>query len=147
MWWQIGNRARHLFFPQLVRRTTTKQYGLVRNHNLLGHDKNILRFSKKKNLGELHICIFIFYFKITVSEAHCHILNNWCSSLEVFFLSIVTSQGPGIHFKGYKKCITSNILIQNVERSKMYSLYSAHVMSCHCSMFTENHHFDIFGIE
>ena len=64
-----------------------------------------------------------------------------------FFLSILTSQGPGIHFKGYEKCITSNILIQNVERSKMYSLYSAHVMSCHCCMFTENHHFDIFGIE
>ena len=64
-----------------------------------------------------------------------------------FFLSIVTSQGPGIHFKGYKKCITSNFLIQNVERSNMYSLYSAHVMSCHCCMFTENHHFDIFGIE
>ena len=64
-----------------------------------------------------------------------------------FFLSIVTSQGPGIHFQGYKKCITSDILIQNVERSKMYSLYSAHVMSCHCCMFTENRHFNIFGIE
>ena len=102
---------------------------------------------RKKNRGKLYICIFNFYFKITVSEAHCHMINHWCSSLEVFFLSILTSQGPGIHFKGYEKCITSNILIQNVERSKMYSLYSAHVMSCHCCMFTENHHFDIFGIE
>ena len=37
------------------------------------------------------------------------------------------------------------ILIQNVERSIMYSLYSAHVMSCHCWMFTENYHFKIFG--
>ena len=55
--------------------------------------------------------------------------------------------GPGIHFKGYRKCITSNILIQNVERSKMYSLYSAHVILCHCCIFTESHHFDIFGIE
>ena len=27
----------------------------------------------------------------------------------------------------------------------MYSLYSAHVMSCHCCMFTENYHFKIFG--
>ena len=81
---QIFIRARHLFFPQLVRRTTIKQYGLVRNRNLLGHDKNILPFSKK-NRGELYICIFILYFKITVSEAHCHIMNNWCSSLKVFF--------------------------------------------------------------
>ena len=64
-----------------------------------------------------------------------------------FFLSILASQGPGIHCNGYKRCITSNILIQNVERSKMYSLYSAHVMSCHCCMFTQNHHFDKFGIE
>ena len=107
-------------------------------------------FRKKKKSGRtvyLYICIFNFYFKITVSEAHCHIINHWCSSLVEVFLSILTSQGPGIHFNGYKKCITSNILIQNVERSKMYSLYSAHVMSCHCCMFTENHHFDIFGIE
>ena len=102
---------------------------------------------RKKNRGKLYICILNFYFKITVSEAYCHIINHWCSSLQVFFLSILTSQGPGIHFKGYEKCITSNILIQIVERSKMYSLYSAHVMSCHCCMFTENHHFDIFGIE
>ena len=98
-------------------------------------------------IGENCISVYSIFFKITVSEAHCHIINYWCFSLEVFFLSILTSQGPGIHFKGYRKCITSNILIQNVERSKMYSLYSVHVMSCHCCMFTENHHFDIFGIE
>ena len=103
---------------------------------------------RKINRGELYICIFIFYFKITMSEAHCHIINHWCSSLEVFSNHCgVASEGPGIHFRGYKKCITSNISIQNVERSKMYSLYSAHVMSCHCCMLTENHHFDIFGIE
>ena len=102
---------------------------------------------QKKNRGELYICIFNFYFNITVSEAHCQIINHWCSSLEVFLLFILTSQGPGIHFKGYEKCITSNVLIQNVERSKMYSLYSAHVMSYNCCMFTENHHFNIFGIE
>ena len=38
-------------------------------------------------------------------------------------------------------------VIQNVERSRMCSLYSAHVMSCHCCMFTEYYHFNIFGIE
>ena len=39
----------------------------------------------EKNRGELYICcIFNFYFKITVFEAHCHIINHWCSSLEVF---------------------------------------------------------------
>ena len=101
-----------------------------------------------KNWRELYICIFNFYFKITVSETHCHILNHWSSSQEVFFCPFWRHRDPGgIHFKGYKKCITSNILIQNVERSKMYSLYSAHVMSCHCCMFRVNHHFDIFGIE
>ena len=50
-------------------------------------------------------------------------------------------------FQGIWKCITLNILIQNVERSRMYSLYSAHVMSCHCFMFAEHYHFNIFGIE
>ena len=29
----------------------------------------------------------------------------------------------------------------------MYSLYSAHVMSCHCCMFTDHYHFNILGIE
>ena len=38
----------------------------------------------KKNRRELYICIFNFYFKITVSESHCHILNHWCSSVEIF---------------------------------------------------------------
>ena len=41
---QLPHRARHLFFPQLGSRTTIKQYGLVRNRNLLGHDDNILPF-------------------------------------------------------------------------------------------------------
>ena len=40
---------------------------------------------RKKNRGKLYICIFNFYFKITVSEAHCHIINHWCSSLGFFF--------------------------------------------------------------
>ena len=80
------HRARHLFFPQLDSRTTIKQYGLVRNRNLLGHDNNILPFSIKK-IGEnyIYICIFNFYFKITVSEAHYHTINHWYSSLEVVF--------------------------------------------------------------
>ena len=95
-------RARHLFLPQLGSRTTIKQYGLVRNRNLLGHYDNILPFSIK-NRGELYISIFNFLFQ-DYCEAHCHIINHWCSSLECFFLflSILTSQGPGIHFKGYK---------------------------------------------
>ena len=80
-----GLRARHLFFRQLGSRTTIKQYGLVRSRNLLGHGDNILPFSIKKIRGELYICIFNFYFKITVSETHCHIINHSCSSLEFFF--------------------------------------------------------------
>ena len=95
-------RARHLFFPQLGSRTTIKQYGLVRNRNLLGHYDKILPFSIK-NRGELYISIFNFLFQDNC-DAHCHIIHHWCSSLEcVFsFLSILTSQGPGIHFNGYK---------------------------------------------
>ena len=54
-------RARHLFFPQLVRRTTIKQYGLVRNRNLLGHDDNILPFSKKQSGRTVYLYIqFLF---------------------------------------------------------------------------------------
>ena len=43
--WAISYRARHLFFPQLGSRKTIKQYGLVRNRDLLGHDNDILPFS------------------------------------------------------------------------------------------------------
>ena len=59
-------RARHLFFPQLGRRTTIKQHGLVRNRNLLGHNDNILYFvfvmkKKKKSVKTLIICTFTFF--------------------------------------------------------------------------------------
>ena len=40
-----------------------------------------------------------------------------------------------------------NFLIQNFDRSRMYSLYSAHVMCCHRCMFTENYNFNIFRIK
>ena len=80
-----------------------------------------------------------------MSEATCHIINHWCSLEVALFLSILTSQGPGIHFNGYKKLWKLKISIQNVERSIMYPLYSALVMSCHRCMFTENNHFKIFG--
>ena len=101
-WVGLRGRARHLFFPQLGSRTTIKQYGLVRNRNVLGHYDKILPFSIN-NRGELYISIFNFLFQ-DYCDAHCHIINHWCSSLEcVFlFLSILTSQGPGIHFNGYK---------------------------------------------
>ena len=79
----LWRRARHLLFPQLGSRTTIKQYGLVRNRNLLGHYDNILPFSIK-NRGELYISIFNFLFQ-DYCEAHCHIINHWCSSLECFF--------------------------------------------------------------
>ena len=110
-------------------RTTIKQYGLVRNQSLLAHDDSILHFSIK--IGEN--CILNFYFKITVSEAHCHIINHWYSSLEAVFLISVHFDVTGTRniFQGIWKCITLYILIQNVEISRMYSLYSAHVMSCH----------------
>ena len=62
-------RARHLFFPQLVRRTTTKQYGLVRNRNLLGHDRNILRFSKKK-IWENCISVYSFFISRLLCLKH-----------------------------------------------------------------------------
>ena len=53
-------RARHLFFPQLGSRTAIKQYGLVRNRNLLGHDDNNLPFSTRK-IGEKCISVYLFF--------------------------------------------------------------------------------------
>ena len=97
-------RARHLFIIQLGSRTTIKQYGLVRNRNLLGHDDSILPFSIKSR-REMYICIFIFYFKITVwsTLSHNKSLVLFSRSCVFFlFLSISMLQGPGIHFKGYK---------------------------------------------
>ena len=102
-------------------------------------------FRKKKSGRTVYLYIHFFQdYCVWSTLSHNKLLVFFSRK---FFLSILTSQGPGIHFKGYRKCITSNILIQNVERSKIYSLYSAHVILCHCCMFTENHHFDIFGIE
>ena len=147
-----GAQGSTLNFPQLGSRTTIKQNGLVRNRNLLGHDDNILPFSTK-NRGELYICISNFYFKITVSEAHCHIIDHWCSLEVAFFFISVHFDVAWTRNTLYKndiyiyKCITLNILIQNVERIRMHSLYWAHVMSCHCCMFAEHYHFNIFGIE
>ena len=123
--------------------------------------------SNNMDLSEIEIClgtmiIFFLFRKKSGKTVYLYIqflFQDYCvwSTLSHnkslvffsrgFFLSILTSQGPGIHFKEYEKCITLNILIQNVEIIKMYLLYSAHVMSCHCCIFTENHHFDIFGIE
>ena len=103
-------------------------------------------FSKKKSGRAVYLYIRFLFQDYCVWSTLSHNKSLVFFS-RVFFLSILTSQGPEIHFKGYEKCITSNVLIQNVERSKMYSLYSAHVMSYNCCMFTENHHFDIFGIE
>ena len=46
----IWFRARRLFFPQLGSRTTIKQYRLVRNRNLLGHDYIFFNNEKQKFL-------------------------------------------------------------------------------------------------
>ena len=84
----LQGRARRLFlFSNLGSRTTIKQYGLVRNRHLLGHDdNNFLHWKNNKSGIILIICMFTFYFRITVSEAPCHIINQWCPSLEkVFF--------------------------------------------------------------
>ena len=140
------NRARHLFFPQLVRRTTIKQYGLVRNRNLLGHDYNILHFSKKKSGRAVYLYIQFLFQDYCVWSTLSH------NKSLVFFSRGFSSvhfdvTGTRNTFQGIRKMYNINVLIQNVERSKMYSLYSAHVMSYNCCMFTENHHFDIFGIE
>ena len=82
-------------------------------------------------------------------EVHCHIKNHECSSLEVvsFYFCPFWRHRDQEYISRDIKCITLNILIQNVERCRMYSLYSAHVMSYHCCMFTEDYYFNIFGIE
>ena len=106
-------RARRLFFPQLGSRTTIKQYGLVRNQNLLGHNDKLpfFAFAMKNNKSGInfdHLYTYIFYFRIAVSEhaeTCSHIINDWCSfpGKCCLFLSIFTSQGPALHLKRYEK--------------------------------------------
>ena len=64
--WINKFRARRLFFPQLGIRTTIKQYGLVRNRNLLGHNDNILYFYPRPVLAfgycrclRLSVCVSV----------------------------------------------------------------------------------------
>ena len=96
-------RARHLFFPQLGSRTTIKQYGLVRNRNLLGQDDNILPSSIKKSGRTVSVYLFLFQdYCVWSTLSHNKSLVFFCRSCDFSFLSILTSHGPGIHFKGYK---------------------------------------------
>ena len=105
-------------------------------------------FCNGKKSGRSYIYIYIkSYFKI-----HCvwrTLSDN--KSLVFFSGSGVVHFCPFWRHRGQEyiskdiKSMKVKILIQNVERSIMYSLYSAHVMSCHCCMFTENYHFKIFG--
>ena len=61
-------RARHLFFPQLGSRTTIKQYRLVRNRKILGHDYIFVAMKKIQKSGRnLIICIFILISRFTRS--------------------------------------------------------------------------------
>ena len=156
----IKYRARRLFFPQLGSRTTIKHYGLVRNKNLLGHDDDTIFYNEKiTNREELwsSACL-LFNFRITVSETYCHMINHWCSCLEVVFISVHfdwrhrDQEYISTDIKMYEN---QKILIQNFERSRMQSLYPGtlqHVMSCHCCIFTKSkniqkNHFNIFEIE
>ena len=96
-------RARHLFFPQLGSRTTIKQYGLVRNRNLLGQDDNIHPFSIKKSGRTVSVYLSLFQdYCVWRTLSHNKSLVFFCRGCDFSFLSILTSHGPGIHFKGYK---------------------------------------------
>ena len=93
--------------------------------------------------------MFIFYFRITVSEAHCRMINPQCSCIEeVLFTSIhfdVTwTRGT---FQIDKSVKIKNSELWKNERSMVYLLYSAHVTSCHCRIFTESCYFNIYGNE
>ena len=141
-------RARHLFFPQLGSRTTIKKYGLVRNRNLLGHDDNILPFSIKKLRRTVYLHIqFLFQDYCVWSTMSYNKSRVFFFRSCVFYFCLFWRHRDQEYISRDIKCITLNILIQNVERSRIYSLYSAHVMSYHCCMFTEHYHFNIFGIE
>ena len=94
----------------------------------------------------LIICMFTFYFRISMSGARCHVISHWCSFVEVLLFIFVDFDVTGTR-NTYQNVWQFKILIQNFGRSRMHSLYSVHVMSCHCSMFTENYHFSIFGIK
>ena len=65
------------------------------------------------------------YFRIIVFETRCHVTNHSRSCLEVYFCPFFTQQGPE------KNIGKLSIGIQNFERSRIYYLYSTHVMPCH----------------
>ena len=115
----IRSRARHLFLPQLGSRTTIKQYRLVRNRNLLGHDDNIFCcYEKIQKSGEIWSYVSLFLFQ---------------DSLEVVLFIFVHFDITGTRntFKGYKNVWKLKITIQNFERSRIYSLYTQHLSTCH----------------
>ena len=126
--WSWLIRARHLFFPQLGSRTTIKQYGLVRNRNLLEHDDNILPFSKKKSGRTVYLYIYFLFQDYCVWSTLSHNKQLvFFSSSCVFRISVhfdVTGT-RNTFLQGIQKCMTLNILIQKVERIRMYSLCSA----------------------
>ena len=114
-WWLIyskQSRARRLFFPELGSRTTIKQYGLVRNLNLLGHNDNDIFFGicngkNNKLVRTLIICMFTFYYTIAVFEARFHIINHLCSCLEVVLFIPVNfwCHGEQDYISMYDKCM------------------------------------------
>ena len=106
--WTKGTGLDTNFFPNLVVGQPSNNINLSEIEIYLGMIIIILFFAMKINKSGriLIICMFTPCHRITVSETRCHIINHWCSCLEVvFFLSILTPQEPGIHFKGYKKCM------------------------------------------
>ena len=111
-------RARHLFLPQLGSRTTIKQYRLVRNRNLLGHDDNIFCCYEKIQISGRNLIISLFLFQ---------------DSLEVVLSIFVHFDITGTRntFKGYKNVWKLKISIQNFERIRIYSPYTQHLSTCH----------------
>ena len=79
-----------------------------------------------------------------MSEVPCHIINHWCSSLGVVLFISVHCDVTGTRntFQRIYKCM--KVKKFDSECWKKYYVL-AHVMWCHRSMFTENHHFKIFG--
>ena len=141
------NRARHLFFPQLGRRTTIKQHGLVRNRNLLGHNNDILFFvfvmKKKTNRWKLWSFVRLLFFQ------DCCVWSTLTHHKSFVFLSRGNVVYPCPFWRQREQdYISKDKKSMEIKKkwfrtlTKLECTRHTHVISFHWCMFTENYYFN-----
>ena len=140
-------RARHLFFPQLGRRTTIKQHGLVRYRNLLGHNDNILFFcicNEKKKIGENfdHLYVYFFFQDCCLWSTLTHHKSFvFFPRGSVVYPCPFWRQREQDYIQRIKKCMEIKKKIFRTLK-KLECTRHTHVISFHWCMFTENYYFN-----